>query len=253
MEFDLENPLPPSNDKFPSLFHTETHHMPSDTYFHNLISETSHLSVRHEIVSSIFNYSRDFDSFLSYLAINYMDRFLSTQSIRDWKPWIFKLVSISCISLALKMRKIDFFFSDLMAGDGGFMFNSHTIERMEMMILGALNWRMRSVNPFSFNNYFISFFNFNDKSSIQSLKNRATEIMLKGQNDIKLLEFKPSIISGAALLTAANELFPVQFPSFRDSICSCPYVDKGNLQHCYDVMKENVVELSSSITCSEWN
>lgn len=28
---------------------------------------------------------------------------------------------------------------------------------------------------------------------------------------------------------------------------------QGKLQHCYDMMRENAVELSSSITCSESN
>lgn len=66
--------------------------------------------------------------------------------------------------------------------DGGFVFDSSTIERMEMLILGALKWRMRSVNPFSFTDYFISFFKFKDKPSVQDLKNRATEIILKSQS-----------------------------------------------------------------------
>lgn len=66
------------------------------------------------------------------------------------------------------------------------MFDSVWIERMEMLILGALKWRMRSINPFSFLNYFIPFFNSNSNSNlqldIQALKNRATHIILKSQN-----------------------------------------------------------------------
>ncbi|KAI3457276.1 hypothetical protein Pfo_013939 [Paulownia fortunei] len=246
MEFDLENPLPPSKDKFPSLFDIENDHMPSKIYLQSLNSAGSHLSIRREIVSSIFHFSSNFDPFLSYLAINYMDRFLSTHSIPDGKPWILKLVAISCISLALKMKKTEFSVSDLMH-DGGFMLDSLTIERMEMLILGALKWRMRSANPFSFASYFISFFKFKDKPSIQALKNRSTEIILKAQNDIKLLEFKPSVISASALLCAAYELFPMQLTSFRDAICSCSYVNKENLLHCYDLMQDVAMEGYESV------
>ncbi|GFQ02720.1 putative cyclin-d6-1 [Phtheirospermum japonicum] len=110
--------------------------------------------------------------------------------------------------------------------DGGFMFDSATIERMEMLILGALKWRMRSTNPFCFVNYFIPFLKLKGKPSIQALKNRATEIILKAQHDIKLLGFKPSIISASALLYATNDLCPIQFASFRKAVCSCYYVDK---------------------------
>ncbi|GFP85530.1 hypothetical protein PHJA_000696700 [Phtheirospermum japonicum] len=48
MEFDLENPLPPSDEKLPSLFDIESDHMPSKTYLQSLNSEDSHLSVRCE-------------------------------------------------------------------------------------------------------------------------------------------------------------------------------------------------------------
>ncbi|PIM98173.1 hypothetical protein CDL12_29349 [Handroanthus impetiginosus] len=202
MEFDLENPFPPSKDKLSSLFRIENDHMPSKSYLQRLNSADSTLAIRHEIISLILHLSRNFDPFLSYLAINYMDRFLSVHSIPDGKPWILKLVALSCVSLALKMKKTEFSVFDLM-DEGGFMIDSVTVERMEMLILGALKWRMRSVNPFSFAKYFISFFKFKDKASIQALKNRAIEIILKAQNDIKLLEFKPSVISASALLISA--------------------------------------------------
>ncbi|KAL0354179.1 UNVERIFIED_CONTAM: putative cyclin-D6-1 [Sesamum angustifolium] len=246
MEFDLENPLPPSMDKFPSLFHIEDEHMPSKTYLQALNSADSNLSIRREIVSSIFRLTRGIDTFSSYLATNYMDRFLSTHSIPDGKPWILKVVAISCISLALKMRKTEFSVSDLLDA-GGFIVDFLTIERMEMLILGALKWRMRSVNPFSFANYFVTFFKSKDDSSIQALKNRAFAIILKAQNDVKLLEFKPSVISASALLVAAHELFPVQLPSFRDAICSCSYVNKANLVQCYDLMQDVAMERYESV------
>ncbi|XP_042068221.1 putative cyclin-D6-1 isoform X2 [Salvia splendens] len=237
MEFDLENPLPHSNDIFSSLFHIEIDHMPSKNYIQTLTSSSSYLSVRHQIASSIVHISRHSDPFLPYLAVNYMDRFLSAHPI---PPWIFRLVAVSCISLALKMRKTEkteYSVFDLM-DDGGLMFDSLTIERMEMLILGALKWRMRSVSPFSFLGYFVSFFDCGDDESVQALRNRGTQIILKSQSDIKLLEFKPSIVSASALLLASREFFPTQFEPFRDAICGCIYLIKEELQHCYDVMAE---------------
>ncbi|KAL1560733.1 putative cyclin-D6-1 isoform X2 [Salvia divinorum] len=247
MEFDLENPLPHSNHTFSSLFHIEIDHMPSKNYIQTLISSTSNLSVRRQISSSIFHISRHSDPFLPYLAVNYMDRFLSAHSIPDKKSWLFRLVAVSCISLALKMRKTDYSVFNLM-DDGGLMFDSLTIERMEMLILGALKWRMRSVNPFSFLGYFVSFFNSSDEESVLALRNRGTQIILKSQSDIKLLEFKPSIVSASALLLASREFFPAQFQPFRDAIRSCIYVIKEELQHCYDVMAEAEAKAGCEVT-----
>ncbi|KAG8362667.1 hypothetical protein BUALT_BualtUnG0052900 [Buddleja alternifolia] len=239
-DFDLENPLLHSNDNFPLLFQIETDHMPSKAYLHTLNPADSNFSIRREIVSFIHRFSRNFDPFSSYLAINYVDRFLSTHIISDGKPWILKVVAISCISLAFKMRKTEFSVSDFQ-DDGGFILDSVTMERMEMLILGALKWRMRSINPFSFINFFISFFEYKGQiSSTQALKDKATEIIFKAQNDIKLLEFNPSVISASALLFAVCEKSPLQLPCFRDAISSCEYVNKGNLLKCYNLMQLEV-------------
>ncbi|KAH7576840.1 hypothetical protein JRO89_XS01G0160200 [Xanthoceras sorbifolium] len=104
---------------------------------------------------------------------------------------------------------------------------------MEYLILGALKWRMRSITPFSFLSFFISLFQLDEPPLIiQALKTRATEIILNTQNDIKLLEFKPSIISASALLSASHELFPLQFTCFKNAILKCSYVNK-----CYNTIQ----------------
>lgn len=134
------------------------------------------------------------------------------------------------------------------------MFDAQTIRRMELLILGALKWRMRSVTPFSFFNFFISLFSFKDPALIQALRSRATEIIFKAQNGtsgdifhvcdmshfitweisssfitaINTLEFNPSILAASALLSASHELFPLQFPCFRKAVSSCTHVNKVN-------------------------
>ncbi|KAK8656573.1 hypothetical protein V6N13_098520 [Hibiscus sabdariffa] len=146
-----------------------------------------------------------FDPFKSYLAVNYLDRFLSSQA---------------------------------MLGDGGFVFDAKTIERMEYAILGALKWRMRSITPFSFIPFFTSFFKLKDPLLRQALNSGAVEIIFKAQTNVKFLEFKPSIIAASALLSASNELFPSQFPCFHKEISSCLYVHKENMLKCYNWMEE---------------
>ncbi|KAJ6379166.1 hypothetical protein OIU76_015892 [Salix suchowensis] len=174
---------------------------------------------------------------LSYLAVNYLDRFLSSHGIPQPKPWLFRLLAVACVSLAAKMKEAEFCISDIQ-GDGGFVFDAKTIQKMEVLILGALNWRMRSVTPFSFISFFISLFKPEDPPLKQALKARASEIIFKAQNDINLLEFKPSLIAASALLYASQELFPMQLLCFRKAISNCSYVNKENLLQCYDAMQE---------------
>ncbi|XP_048327252.1 putative cyclin-D6-1 isoform X1 [Ziziphus jujuba] len=259
MDFDLENPLTDfrhHSDTFTSLFLTESDHMPSLNYFLNLQAGDFDITIRREAIASISQFSCNFDPLVSYLAVNYIDRFLSCHGMPQPKKWVLNLLAISCVSLAAKMNKIEFSLNDFQ-GDEGMIFDSQTIQRMEVLILGALKWRMRSITPFSFVSFFISLFKLEDLPLQQALKARATEIIFNAQNaDIKLLVFKPSIIAASALLSASHELFPLQYPCFRKALSNCSYVNKENMFQCYNVMQTMVLEgyefvfevVSSSVT-----
>ncbi|KAF6176544.1 hypothetical protein GIB67_018862 [Kingdonia uniflora] len=246
MDFDLENPLTSlQSDTVSALFASESHHMPSQDYLQRF-QDFKSVFVRRETISLILQaqFASDFDPSLAYLAINYLDRFISKEEIPQGKPWILKLLAMSCISLAAKMKKHDFSLTDLQ-GEEGFIFDSQTIQRMELLILNALKWRMRSITPFSFLHFFVSLFKLTDPPLRQALKDHATEIILKSQNcstDVKLLMFKPSIIAASALLSASHELFPLQFPSFQTAISSCSYLNQEKLLECYSVMEDFLMD-----------
>ncbi|XP_071722027.1 putative cyclin-D6-1 [Rutidosis leptorrhynchoides] len=246
MEFDLENPITDSQDhhhhQYSSLFLSESDHMPLQQYYIGKVSDFD-ISVRQETIPYILHIccSCNLGPFVSYLAINYLDRFLSSQGIlQSNKPWVFKLIAMSCVSLAVKMKKTEFSVTDFQV-DGGLIFDVQTIERMEYIILDALKWRMRSITPFSFISLFLSFFKLKDPPLLQALKARAIEIIFKAQNDTNLLWFKPSVIAGSALLSASHELFPLQFSCFNKAISNYSYVNKETLSQCYKLMQEVVV------------
>ncbi|CAN1232075.1 Putative cyclin-D6-1 [Linum perenne] len=239
--------------------------MPSLSYSQSL--KSSGVSFRQEAVSSILQVqcsaSSRFDPFLSYLAVNYLDRFLSTQGFPviincQEKPWVVRLLSISCISLAVKMmnrRAMDFSLNDIQVqklkenlNNGGLIFDAQTIQRMETLILGALKWRMRSVTPFSFIPFFTHYFSkLKDPPLKQALRARAVEIILRAQTEVKLVGFNPSVIAASGLLSACHELFPLQFSCFRDSILSCSYVNKESMEECYKEMQELAMEEYESV------
>lgn len=253
MDFSLENPFTNFHELFndddedstetilESLFLVESDHMPSKSYIKTLKDRDLDNSLRSRAVSSILQFSCKFDPFLSYLAVNYMDRYLSSQEMPQTKPWKLRLLAVSCFSLAAKMRQIEFSYTQFQA-DGGLIFDTQTIQRMECLILGALKWRMRSITPFTFLSFFISLFKLKDLTAQRALKTRASEVIFQAQIDIKLIEFKPSIIAASALLFASRELFPLQFHCFRKAISNCPYVNKENLLRCYNAMQDTSMD-----------
>ncbi|KAL5774635.1 hypothetical protein ACOSP7_012192 [Xanthoceras sorbifolium] len=247
MEFDLENPFTSLGeeeeeqqyDTILDLFVSESDHMPSQDFTKCLEMADFFVSFRQEAVSLILQaqFSCNFEPCIPYLAVTYLDRFISRQEIQLGKPWVLKLLVISCISLAAKMKNTHFSLSEFQREEG-FIFDAQTIHRMELIILDALNWRMRSITPFSFLCFFISLFKLKDPPLTQALKDRATDIIFRAHNEVKLLEFRPSVIAASALLLSSHELFPLQFPSFKTSISSCEYVNKENLLKCFDTMQE---------------
>jgi len=65
------------------------------------------------------------------------------------KSWVVPLLSIACLSLAAKMEEcvvppLSEFPSEECKFDG------NTIQRMELLILSTLEWRMSSVTPFAY-------------------------------------------------------------------------------------------------------
>ncbi|KAJ8761675.1 hypothetical protein K2173_004451 [Erythroxylum novogranatense] len=256
MDFDLENPLTSSieiqSDSITGLFDSESDYMPSRSFLQCLEASAFYHSFRQDAISTLFHArsSRNYDHFVLYLAINYMDRFISRQEIPQEKPWVPQLLVIACLSLAAKMKNKHFLISDFQKEEG-FIFDAQTISRMELVILDALNWRMRSITPFSFMSFFISLFEIKDPPLTQILKDRAAEIVFVANNEMKLLEFKPSIIVASALLVASHELFPLQFPSFKCSIFSYEHVNKDKLLQCFNAVQEMVgLEWYQDITSS---
>ncbi|BAT86996.1 hypothetical protein VIGAN_05033100 [Vigna angularis var. angularis] len=266
MEFDLEDPLVSLEEEQPftvsELFASESDHMPSPNYlslthFHVFCFEAISLILQVKLclcnrfislsfVSHLLHFvmflqvqlSYKLDPFVAYLAINYMHRFTSSQEIPKGNPWYLRLVVVSCLSLASKMKNTTLPFLEMLKE--GCNFKVQSIQRMEPLILGALKWRMRSITPFSFLRFFISLAEIDDHSLKQALKERASAIIFNAQNDIKLLEYKPSTIAATALIIASHELLPHQYSILRASIISSEYLDEETLSKCFDLMQEMI-------------
>lgn len=101
-----------------------------------------------------------FSAVTALLAVNYLDRcFLPCSArgellrLQDDKPWMGRLAAVGCLSLAAKVEETHVpLLVDLQEPpeDGGFLFESKTIRRMELLVLSALGWRTNPVTPLSF-------------------------------------------------------------------------------------------------------
>ncbi|XBI90809.1 hypothetical protein VPH35_028342 [Triticum aestivum] len=180
-EFDLENPFTsPADEPIASLLDAEAHHAPS-------VSAAAS-AVRRDAARFISKVRYDGELAVhprvAYLALNYVDRFLSKGQLPfERKPWAPRLLAISCLSIAAKMQRVDAISMDYIQRDEEFMFDAVTIRRMERVVLGALEWRARSVTPLAFLGFFLSacFPPPRHPALLDAVKERAVDLLLRAQ------------------------------------------------------------------------
>lgn len=63
-------------------------------------------------------------------------------------------------------------------GDARFVFEARTIQRMELLVLSTLKWRMQAVTPFSFIDYFLTKINGGDQIASSSSIMKCIELIL---------------------------------------------------------------------------
>ncbi|KAL3840485.1 hypothetical protein ACJIZ3_025076 [Penstemon smallii] len=143
-----------------------------------------------------------FKSQTAYLAVTYLDRFLSRRSIDADKSWAVGLLSMACLSLAAKMEECEVpGLSDFCVED--YSFESKIIQRMELLVLNSLEWKMGSITPFHFTHFFVKIFCQNSPS--RNLFSRIFEVILGATRDVKIMCHMPSVISAAATLFVMDQ------------------------------------------------
>ncbi|XP_071732355.1 cyclin-D4-1-like [Rutidosis leptorrhynchoides] len=164
------------------------------------------------------------------LAINYLDRFLAVYELPA-KAWMMQLLAVSCLSLAAKIEETEVpLILDLQVDGSRFMFEAKTIQKMELLVLTTLKWRMQSVTPFSFLDEFIKKVNGGQHTS-KSLILTSTQLILCLIKEIEFLEFKPSEIAAAVAIHVVG-MGSTQISALLQ------YVKKETVLKCLEMLKE---------------
>ncbi|KAG2380888.1 putative cyclin-D7-1 G1/S-specific cyclin-D7-1 [Vigna angularis] len=142
-----------------------------------------------------------------FLAVNYLDRFVSICQSNDWKYWMLELLSVSCLSVAIKFNeKSELSMNEIQVEGLNYSFQSSVILKMELILLKALGWHLNSVTSYSFVEIVDN--DFLESHLYQKLISPATQLLLQATLDQKMLEFRPSIIGISALWCTLQHLFP---------------------------------------------
>lgn len=211
-------------------------------YLHKLKDQSFLLVARKQAVDWISKVHTHFSfgPLCAYLSVNYLDRFLAVYELPKDKPWMIQLLAVTCLSLGGKMDETEMpLILDMQdAGGSRFVFEAKTIQRMELIVLSTLDWRMKSVTPFSFIDSFIA--KINDKSQSQSQMSsrslilKSTQVILGLIRGIDFLEFQPSEIAAAvAIYVVGIEVEKTHISAIFE------YAKKERVIRCMELVTKN--------------
>lgn len=204
-----------------ALIDRETFHFPGRDYAEKYESKLLDAGSRQKAISWLYKVRAfyNFSPLTAALSVNYLDRFLSIHQLPMGKAWMMQLLSVACLSLAAKMEEVDVpLLLDLQVAPDC-LFEPRTIQRMELLVLSTLGWRVSSVTPISYVDYFIC------KCSVfgvarRSLIARTIEIVLDALQELRFLRYHSSSLAAASILFAIKEMVPEKLFEFQKSLFS---------------------------------
>ncbi|CAN6204720.1 unnamed protein product [Urochloa humidicola] len=231
----------PSEECVAGFVEAEAAHMPREDYAERLRAGGLDLRIRMDAIDWIGKVHAyyNFRPLTACLAVNYLDRFLSLYQLPEDKAWMTQLLSVACLSLAAKMEETYVPTSlDLQVGDARYVFETKTIQRMELLVLSTLKWRMQAVTPFSYIDYFLHRLNGGDAPNRRAVL-RSAELILRIAKGTHCLDFLPSEIAAAVATAVAGEEGAVDI----DKACT-HRVHKERVLQCLEAIRGTTVPLT---------
>ncbi|XP_052197473.1 cyclin-D1-1-like [Diospyros lotus] len=168
----------------------------------------------------------------AYLSVNYLDRFLCSRALPGGKRWAWQLLAVACLSLAAKMEETNVpLLVNLQVLAPKFVFKPRTVQRMELLVMASLRWRLRVITPFDFVDYFIP------KPHFCGVFSSVWDLILATCRVIGFLKYTPSTIAAAALLYTVDGNVPD-----RKIVFLHDRVSKEMVKRCRLMLEEHLID-----------
>ncbi|GAB2293810.1 hypothetical protein Dimus_028023 [Dionaea muscipula] len=179
-----------------------------------------------------------FNALTAILAVNYLDRFLFSFQFQREKPWMTQLAAVACLSLAAKVEETHVpLLLDLQVEDTKYVFEAKTIQRMEILVLSTLGWKMNPVTPHSFVDYITRRLGLKDHLCWEFLR-RCERVLVSLVSDSRFTSYLPSVIAVAAMLHVVNSLEPCIVDEYQNQLLGILGSDKDKVEECCQLILE---------------
>lgn len=185
-------------------------------------------------VSSHYNFS----AFTAVLAVNCLDRFLFHFQCQREKLWMTQLAAVACLSIAAKVEETQVpLLLDLQVEDARFVFEAKTIQRMEILVLSTLQWKMNPVTPLSFLDYIARRIGLKGSLCFEFFR-KSESLLLSTLYDSRFMCYLPSVLAMSIMLHAMDGLVPlcsIRVESLNQLLNG---IDKGKVGECCRMIRE---------------
>ncbi|KAM3291502.1 cyclin-D3-1 [Capsicum chacoense] len=233
----LEQDLFWEDEELLSLFTKETG---TQCCFESFENDPLLCSARVDVVGWIMkvNAHYGFSALTAVLAVNYLDRFLSSLQYQNDKPWMIQLAAVTCLSLAAKVEETHVpLLLDFQVEDAKYVFEAKTIQRMELLVLSSLKWRMNPVTPLSFLDHIIRRLGLKNDVHWEFLR-RCESLLLSVMADCRFVRYMPSVLATAIMLHVIHQVEPCNAIEYQNQLLEVLKVSKEKVNNCFELISE---------------
>ncbi|GAV64002.1 Cyclin_N domain-containing protein/Cyclin_C domain-containing protein [Cephalotus follicularis] len=208
--------------------------------FSDVISDGSLLLARREAVEWILRVKAHygFTALTTFLAVNYFDRFISSFKFQRDKPWMGQLAAVACLSLAAKVEETQVpLLLDLQVEESRYVFEAKTIQRMELLVLSSLQWRVNPVTPISYIDHIIRRLGLRTHLHWEFLF-RCERLLLSVIADLRIMCYFPSILATATMLHVIKEVEPSGQMEYQNQLLEVLKISEDKVDECYKLIQE---------------
>jgi cyclin D3 len=235
----LENDLFWEHDELVSLIFKE-----KETHLFSVIVDGSLEDSRLEAVNWVSKVCSHygFSTLTTVLAVNYFDRFVTSLLFQKDKPWMTQLTAVACLSLAAKMEETHVpLLLDLQVEESRFVFEAKTIQRMELLVLSTLKWRMHPVTPISFFEHIVRRLGLKSRLHWEFMW-RCERVLLHVIVDSRvMMSYLPSTLAAATMIHVIKEIEPFNSTEYIDQLMSLLKISEEQVNECYKLMLKLLV------------
>ncbi|KAI5655252.1 hypothetical protein M9H77_32439 [Catharanthus roseus] len=178
-----------------------------------------------------------FSASTAILATNYLDRFLfscGSFQIDNNKPWMTQLAAVACLSLAAKVEETQVpLLLDLQVEESKYVFEAKTIQRMEILVLSTLQWKMNPVTSLSFVDFVMRRLGLKNHLCWEFLR-RCECLLLSVISDCRFMCYLPSVMATATMLHVFDSVEPsLSGGEHQKQLFAILGINKDKVEECY--------------------